>query len=85
MSRYAYSDGTQGDNELYAMKAEHRRLELSGSQVVSRLVKHLEQQIEVLRLDIRRWQRQGDVPRLKYTQERIEWVENLILFMNHNV
>lgn len=83
MSRHAFSDGSIEDQELYAMRAMERRSKISASEAVEKIIVHLEQQIEVLNMDLSRYA--GDNIRIKLIKLRTEWIENLIIHLNHNI
>lgn len=85
MSRHAYSDGSEEDKQYYTEKAMERRKQMSAVQAVDKLLEYMEQQIEVLEVDKKRFKKIGDKENYLLAAERIAWVEGMIFFVNNNI
>jgi hypothetical protein len=78
--RYAYSDGTKEDEDYYAMKADKRREGLNGKQVAKKVLEYLENSLEIIDMDLKRYPE-----KTKELQTKRAWIEAMIFFINHNV
>ena len=84
-SLYPFSDDSPEDDTYWAGLAMERRRAVTGDKVVKKLMMYLDQGVEILEMECKRYKDEKDGQRLTASIERKAWIEAMIIWVNHNL
>lgn len=83
--RNAFSDGSNDDEAYFAAVKAERRKKMSPDAAVAIVTGYLDKQVEVLKIDVRRFRAMRDREREVLSIAKIEWCEAIKLWIETNI